>query len=176
MRRTPLKRSWLKRKPRKKQHGDNPQYLAWIRTMPCLCCFPEFYAQWMAGWLEDVEVEIERLHYRRIQKSHTEAAHCGLRGFGQTCPDIETLPLCGKLHHREGPESHHELQTRFWSHHGIDRVEVLRFLQAQFCAQFAAHDERRNQRFLPSSLPSSLAKPVRSESVEDELEQRRRWL
>src|SRR6267154_5182190 len=101
-RRTPLKRSALKRKPTKKRKGQDEAYLTWIRTQRCRIC---------ADW-------------------QTEACHVGVRGRGQKCPDREAIPLCA-FHHRHattpggGPWSHHSLGKKFWVTHGLDREEVI---------------------------------------------------
>ena len=100
IRRAFIRRSWLKRKP----HRRNPipfeilRYWAWIRTQPCAVC----------GCRRGIE-----------------AAHVGLRGMGQKCDGREVIPLCALGHHREGPESHHRLGKRFWERHGLDRYEVI---------------------------------------------------
>jgi Putative HNHc nuclease len=48
-------------------------HLAFIRTLPCVCC----------GRTRGVQ-----------------AAHVGSRGMGQKCSDLETIPLCD-FHHKE---------------------------------------------------------------------------
>src|ERR1700761_2541628 len=73
------------------------KYKAWIRKQACVCCGTRRYV---------------------------EAAHVGMRGMGQKCSDYETLPLCS-AHHVQGPEAHHVLQKRFWSHWKLDRLKLI---------------------------------------------------
>jgi hypothetical protein len=99
-RRAYLKRSWLKRKPRR--YVVPPEILAywdWIRKQPCAVC----------GCRRFIEV-----------------AHVGMRGLAQLCNGWEVLPLC-KIHHARGyPTSHHDLGKRFWVFHNLDRYELIR--------------------------------------------------
>jgi hypothetical protein len=105
-RRTPLRRSWLKRKPRKEVIPiEVLQYWAWIRKQPCAVCGTR-------RWIE--------------------AAHVGMRGLRQKSDHWEVIPLCSTGHHREGPESHHKLQKIFWGFHGIDRYAAIRKYQGRY--------------------------------------------
>lgn len=138
----PLQRSAIKRKPRKKRAGDDPKYLAWIRTLPCVCC------KVLGRCVEcDAVVSIRETRFQdqcpacgdqlpilvtHEQTSPTECAHVGKRGLGQKCPDRETIPLCGGAHHREGPESHHKMQKRFEAHWGIDFASLITQLNARY--------------------------------------------
>ena len=88
---------------------DDPQYLNFIRSLPCLIC--------------------AMLHRR--QSGRTEAAHIGQRGLGQKCSDRETAPLC-QLHHREGEHAHHRLGKRFWTFWKLNRVEVIQKYQRDY--------------------------------------------
>jgi len=62
----------------------NPEYLKWIRTLPCAVC--------------------------RTQRG-VEAAHTGPHGLGQKSSDLSAIPLCAQ-HHRTGPNSYHKLGPR----------------------------------------------------------------
>jgi hypothetical protein len=99
-RRTYIRRSWLKRKPRRYVVPDDIlAYWDWIRAQPCAVC----------GGRRGIE-----------------AAHVGLRGLGQKCDGWEVLPLC-KTHHARGlPASHHTLGKKFWSFHNLDRYPAIR--------------------------------------------------
>lgn len=99
-RRAYIRRSWLKRKPRRYVvPAEILAYWDWIRTQPCAVCG----VRW------------------RI-----EAAHVGLRGLGQKCDGWEILPLC-QAHHAQGfPDSHHELGKGFWGFHGLERYAAIR--------------------------------------------------
>jgi len=115
--RTPVKRK--RTKPRRGPLRD-PKYLAWIRTLPCVCCFI-----FLHGW--------SRREYfgRRNMAGSSEAAHVGPRGIAQKCSDLEAIPLCG-FHHRTGPFAHHRLQKRFWAYWEINRDEFIAELKARF--------------------------------------------
>ena len=62
----------------------NPEYLRWIRTLPCAVC-------------------------RAIRG--VEAAHTGPHGLGQKSSDLSAIPLCAR-HHRTGLDSYHKLGPR----------------------------------------------------------------
>jgi hypothetical protein len=121
IKRTPLKRTPIRRLPRRIKAGDDPDYREFIRQLPCVVC----YRNWPLAEVAPAIVEASLLAGR----NQSECAHVGVRGLGQLCPDRETLPLCGLVHHREGPESHHRLQGEFWTFHGLDRPALFRALQ-----------------------------------------------
>jgi hypothetical protein len=110
MKRTPLRHTPLKRKPRKKREGDDPEYLAWIRTLPCELG-PRLNYPWCSG--------------------ATEAHHAGDHGFTQKAPDRTAIPLC-LWHHREGPASAHKLGKHFWTYHNLDRDSIIRELNERY--------------------------------------------
>lgn len=92
-------------KPSRPDPARDPQYLSWIRTLPCVVCL-----QWgfrVRGYLGTIE-----------------AAHVGQRGLSQKCPDRETLPLC-VVHHRLGPNAVHVLGRNFWNRWKLDRYELI---------------------------------------------------
>lgn len=109
-RRSPVRRTPLKRKPRR--YVVPPEVLAyweWIRQQPCAAC----------GW-----------RHRFVSK--VEVAHVGLRGLSQKCDPWQVIPLC-KVHHSRGfPGSHHVLGKRFWNFHGLDRYELIREFKARY--------------------------------------------
>lgn len=141
-RRTPLKRSappkrksWLKRqnevkkvpKARKPRKPPVPKwvlnYWEWVGAQPCVVCRKE----------RDSVIECFGGEAKgNIQCSPTEVAHVGVRGLRQKCDPREVLPLCGVLHHRLGPYSHHRLGKRFWEFHGLDREALLRQYQERY--------------------------------------------
>jgi hypothetical protein len=116
----------LRRKPRKKQPGDNPEYLDWLRTWPCFVCLKRWHGSLQAdcrAWYQELFAPI---------CGPTQAAHVGPHGMGQRCPDSEAMPL-GQKHHLHltaggGPESHHTLGTKFWDFHNLNRDEVFELL------------------------------------------------
>ena len=131
-RREYIKRTPLKRKPRKprKEGMDDPEYLAWLRTWPCWICLRKHLAAEGFPFFRAID-----LRYRRDMAvagvanicGPTEAAHVGVRGLGRRCSDREAMPL-GHNHHQHSPESHHVLGKNFWKHHGLDRDTVLAIL------------------------------------------------
>ncbi len=133
MKRTPLKRNAMKRKPRKertvKVDGvrvsiEEPEYLAWLRTQNCFAC-----------------MQLRRKRGASVgipQIGGSEAAHVGKGSMGKKCPDREAIPLCF-WHHREGPTSEHKLTgnngQEFWDYWGEDRYEVM----AEYRRQYEEH-------------------------------------
>jgi hypothetical protein len=89
--------------------GRDPQYLAWIRTLPCWLC--------------------ENFHFD--QRTRTEAAHVGRRGLSQKCPDREAIPLCTH-HHRTGSASQHVLGKDFWTVWNVDRANIVSALNTYY--------------------------------------------
>jgi hypothetical protein len=99
-RRTPLHRSWLKRKPRRYVvPSEILRYWDWIRTQPCAVCG---------------------------RRRGIAAAHVGMRGLSQKCDGWEVIPLCIMHHDRGMRESHHALGKRFWEYWGWDRYGLIR--------------------------------------------------
>jgi hypothetical protein len=94
------------RSANRKKTGKDPEYLKFIRGLPCLVC----------------------------ARLGGEAAHVGLRGMSQKCPDREAIPLCAK-HHRTGKDSHHVLGKKFWEYHDLDRETLVRALQVYYVAR-----------------------------------------
>ncbi len=120
----------------KSKGAKDPEYLAWIRSLPCVICF------WLSESTRGLIYSADRegvfcrcLHYPVQQDSRTEAAHVGTRGMSQKCSDREVIPLCGHLHHREGPKSHHKLGKRFFDHHAIDKDVLVAELNRQYETQ-----------------------------------------
>lgn len=90
-----------------------PDYLAWIRTLPCVVC----------GRASGIEA------------AHTNAL--GPRRMAQKTSDFSALPLCA-MHHRSGPDSYHRLgEKHFATGHRVDLLEVALTLRDQFSRQMA---------------------------------------
>ena len=112
--------------------GKDPAYLAWLHTLPCVCCESLRLFLIEAGNLpENIPA----------QSNPTEAAHVGDRGKSQKCPDRQAIPLCGhdprtqsraNDHHREGPTSAHKLGKGFWRFWGINREELIATLNSKY--------------------------------------------
>lgn len=117
-------------------------FLAWLHAWPCIACYARVYLA-NGGSKRTVISSFERDWYcfdavTLGQQSQTEAAHVGARGASQKCPDREAIPLCGIEHHREGPESAHKLQKRFWEHHGINKRRIIAAIVRQYEIERAA--------------------------------------
>ena len=102
------------RKSKYARRRRDRDYLAWIRSLPCLIC----------------------------GSRRSEAAHLGARAFGQKCSDRETGPLCA-WDHRLGPRAQHALGRMFWQHHGIDPARLIRELNDAYQARNRAEDGSR---------------------------------
>lgn len=82
----------------------NPEYLKWIRTLPCAVC--------------------------RVTRG-VEAAHTGPHGLGQKSSDLSAIPLCAR-HHRTGPDSYHTLGPRkFAEAHRLNVPAIVARLSAK---------------------------------------------
>ncbi len=100
--------------------GKDPAYLKWLHTLACICCSlgelrprdPIGFWKW-TGW------------------DRIEAAHVGVRGMSQKCPDREAIPLCS-THHRLGRDAAHRLGKKFWEHHGIDPKRLIADLNQRY--------------------------------------------
>jgi hypothetical protein len=91
---------------RKPQPGDDPEYLAWLRGLPCVFCLIDGCGQ----------------------QRFTEAMHIGrstsVRGLSRKYPDREAVPGC-RHHHDE----HHEGTKTFWvKHPEYKRDELIKGL------------------------------------------------
>src|SRR5579863_7869046 len=82
----------------------NPEYLQWIRTLPCTVC--------------------------RTTRA-IEAAHTGPHGLGQKSSDWSAIPLCAR-HHRTGRDSYHKLGPRKFSEvHHLNITSIVARLNAK---------------------------------------------
>jgi len=106
------------------QPFESPVYRKWIRWQECVVC----------AKLRGLGV---RLEFRHPVLGVVECAHVGDHGKGQKCSDLETLSLCA-WHHRIAPDSHHVLGARFWSHHRLNRQELIDQFQKDFYADEGA--------------------------------------
>lgn len=107
-----------------KKTGKDPEYLEWIRSLPCVVCVIATgltVSDWVM-FIRNGEFTVRR---------KSEAAHVGSRGLSQKCPDRQVLPMCCR-HHTIGANSHHVLGKKFWSHHNLDRAQLIADLQAEY--------------------------------------------
>jgi hypothetical protein len=86
----------------KTRREEDPDYLAWVRTLPCICC----------------------RHEGRAQTGRTEAHHIRRKADGSTygasqkAHDREAIPLCNDRHHWNGVHcastlSHHAFESTY---------------------------------------------------------------
>ncbi len=127
--RTPVRKK-RKGPPRRGRMLD-PDYLAWIGTLPCVVCYSADH-HYTDCWLVVAAKHPQDCWMR--QESRTEAAHVGPHGMSQKTDDENACPLC-KQHHTEGKESLHKLGPAFWAHHGIDWPALKAALRARYDAQ-----------------------------------------
>jgi hypothetical protein len=115
----------------------NAQYLAWIRTLPCIVCGSS----------------------RGIEASHT-----GPHGLGQKSSDYSAIPLCVK-HHRTGKDSYHRLgPRRFSEFHNLDIGALVRRLTLKPVVRleagcFVAHLE--GEHYILGKIRNGLAPAIR---------------
>lgn len=83
----------------------DPNYLTYLRTLPCLIC--------------------------GIHRS--ESAHTGPHGLSQKSCDYSAIPLCAGCH-RTNPDSNHALGRNWAAHHGIDLPLTIKRLTVAFVA------------------------------------------
>lgn len=127
-----MKRSPIRRHPPKPRADANPEYLEWLRSWPCYVCF----SRWckanhlpIAGVLPAARAVT--VNWSLKQCGPTEAAHSGVRGLGQKCPDAEAIPL-GRKHHQEGPEAQHRVGLGWFDLVDLNRNEVFETLHALY--------------------------------------------
>lgn len=108
--------------------GEDPAYLDWIRTLPCLICSVQIYG---CAWIFSDDAGLIFETAPGAKSRIAEAAHVGIRGLGTKCDDRETVPLCPK-HHRTGRDAHHVLGKWFWLYHDLDRERVIAVLQGRY--------------------------------------------
>jgi len=90
----------------------SPDYLAWIRTLPCVVC-----SRVSGGTIV-------------IVAAHTNAL--GPRGLSQKTSDFSAIPVCS-AHHQHGPDSYHWLgEERFAREHRLDLPELVLALNEHF--------------------------------------------
>jgi len=117
----------------------DPEYLAWLRTLPCLICWPNL---WRSGDVWRLHSVGWRPYVNRspldpgLQESPTEAAHTGPHGIAQKAPDHHAIPLC-HFDHQEAKDA--QGKSRNWfEQHGLDRDNVIAELNAHYEQERAA--------------------------------------
>jgi hypothetical protein len=94
-----------------KRLGRDREYLAWLHTLPCAV------------------FRVDRLFSRCSGRIH--AHHAGERGLSQRPADSTAIPLC-EAHHQHGPHAVQVLGKGFWTFHGLDKLELIGELNAQY--------------------------------------------
>ena len=125
MKRTPVRK---KRKgPPRRGRVLDPKYLAFIRTLPCVCCNIENWRS-CCYWV----MSLAMFTYP------SEAAHTGPHGLSQKSNDRTAIPLCAE-HHRTGKDSYERLGKKFWSFWGLDRIDLTKKLQKRYEEEHGNH-------------------------------------
>jgi hypothetical protein len=113
-RRHPMKPTRMPKKRERPRRGPerSPEYLAWIRTLPCVVCHRQ------------------PTLFLPIEAAHTHGL--GPRGMGQRSSDYSVIPLCF-WHHRGDSDSYHSLGERtFAALHGLDIPSLVDKFNAKF--------------------------------------------
>ena len=116
-RRHRLKPTPMPKKREKPRRGPtrSPEYLSWIRTLPCAVC------------------QRQPTVFLPIEAAHTHAL--GPRGMGQKSSDFSAIPLCF-WHHRGDDDSYHGLGEKdFAALRGLDIPSLVQELNAAFCGR-----------------------------------------
>ena len=116
-RRHRLKPTRMPNKREKPRRGParSPEFLAWIRSLPCAVC------------------QRGPTVYFPVEAAHTHGL--GPRGMGQKSSDFSAIPLCF-WHHRGDSDSYHELgEKRFAAQHGLDIPGLVRRLNDEFSSR-----------------------------------------
>lgn len=85
----------------KRPRLELPEYLAWIRTLPCTICGDN--------------TSTEAAHYRS-----NDARFFKVNPGKDKPDDIWVLPLCGKHHQHTNDAQHQHDEDVWWKSHGID--------------------------------------------------------
>ena len=120
-----MKRSYIKRKPRRPKPGDDPKYLKWIREQPCVVCTRSKAEMGPREW-----------DASGPWRGCIDPAHFGRRYTALKPPDKQALPVC-RWHHRYAANSHHGLGSDdlFERAHGINIGELIAEHRARYESQ-----------------------------------------
>jgi hypothetical protein len=94
-------RDWLRRKRKK-----HPRHLAWIRTLPCLCCRRPHMS--------------EAAHVRYSDEEYRKRSV----GIGEKPDDEWVVPLCRSCH----ADQHQHNEREWWEKRGVDPIAVAQAL------------------------------------------------
>jgi hypothetical protein len=112
-----------KRGPRERK--ENPRFLAWLRTLPCIVTGTRF--------------NIHAAHIR-----YSDAARGKINPGIQRKPDDRyCVPLCFDMHNGDPRNSQHSMNERaFWERHRIDPIKAADKLWAIFNDETLSQIER----------------------------------
>ena len=119
--REPKRRKPIKAKPRKPRTGDDPAYLAAVRSLPCVIC---------DGW-----------GMRQVTPTEAHHAICG-RGSQNKTPDRMAIPLC--RHHHTGAEGIHTRRAWWVESFGDDRDFIAATQDAVDAQRGQTDDQPKN--------------------------------
>lgn len=94
---------------------QNPAFLAFARTLPCI----------LWGATANWGTQSGREH---VCSGIIEAAHTGRHGMRHKAADETAVPMCSNAH-RTGKFSHHNATRSFWDIWGINQKEVVEKIQ-----------------------------------------------
>lgn len=96
-----------------------PEYLAFIRQLPCVVCHVE-----SSGW-----VKIDAAHVRYHSLSHGKS----ITGVGRKPDDRWVVPLCSHHHTSGGREAQHSNGEKvWWEIHEIDPLVIAALLFSHY--------------------------------------------
>lgn len=96
---------------------QNPEFLAFVRTLPCIL-------NGLTGYAPLGTLQIKHFCLGRI-----EASHVGRSGMAQKAADETAIPMCVAAH-RTGPFAFHKISREFFSTWGVNKQVVVEKTQA----------------------------------------------
>lgn len=78
------------------QPARDPDYLAFVRMLPCLFCWSRPY------WIVALTRDRPWAPFRNGRQGYTEACHIGPHAFGRKASDYTAVPACRMHHERAG--------------------------------------------------------------------------
>ena len=93
---------------------QNPEFLAFVRTLPCILTGKTGYAT----------LGTPRQVFVHQCSGRIEASHVGRSGMRIKAADETCLPMCSRGH-RTGPLAHHKISSLFWSAWGLNKQVLV---------------------------------------------------
>lgn len=91
---------------------ENPAFLAFVRTLPCILIGLTAYAP------------LGTLQIRHVCRFRVEASHVGRAAMGLKAADETCLPMCSEAH-RLGPFAYHKSAPIFWIVWGLNKERLV---------------------------------------------------